>query len=132
MLKGLWGLIVVVLASSCTKTEPPPVPPQIGPNTRADVVGSLKQAGIETKAPTTFLFFLKFDDRDAASRAASALQSFCQRTEVVRSEGATWNCRARKTLVPDSDQTEAMLAQCKQTAADLGGSFEGWETDFGR
>lgn len=108
------------------------MPPQSGPNSRADVVGSLKQAGIDTNSPTAFSFHLKFTSEDLAQKAKTALQSYASHVAVEKSRTGDWMCQARKTLVPDSGETESMLTFCKRTASDLRGTFEGWETDFGR
>lgn len=119
------------MIAACTPAHKVPV--QSGRNTRADVVGSLEQSGIDVKTPVQFEIYLRFRAESGAQRSKRDLMEFCQAVELIAEpSGEDWTCKGRKLLIPDSDETESVLYRAKQSAERNDGQLDSWQIDYGR
>lgn len=92
------------------------------------VLQQLQQAGADLTRPTTVNYYLYYDDRAAADRAASHA-SAAPLVATVRRAGddSAWLCFVSGTMVPSETNIRAQTTRLVAIAQATGGRYDGWE-----
>jgi hypothetical protein len=100
---------------------------------RTEVLEQLCEMGSDTTRLHNFDFYMYLPTQSAANRTADMIRAkeFGAKVVVNRS-GENWLCRAALALVPQTAPLEDIRTFLGEIESELGGDFDGWESDVVR
>jgi hypothetical protein len=94
----------------------------------AEVLSTLKTAGVDVAKADDFNFYLYLDNEEQASACAEPLRKagFAVKVDTAAA-GSGWLCLASRNMVPTADGLTRIGSQFLELAAKHDGQFDGWE-----
>jgi hypothetical protein len=133
----LIGIAVVVLVVIAVRRQATPRSAVSQPSPGAAIgsleadrqtLHALRSAGSDLTKPTHVLFYLYFDTKEIAEKAASsATTSELEATVRPAATGSNWLLLLQGTMVPTESAIHGTSARLAALASSLAGEYDGWE-----
>ena len=95
-----------------------------------EIVGTLRQLGLDPAGEHTLQFYFYFPAEAAARALAARLAADGFTCDVDRSAaGGRWLCLAQRAMPADAAALTALGKRFLQLTSELGGAFDGWDRD---
>lgn len=95
------------------------------------VVELMKTMGSDVSKSRPVWFYFYFPDEDRAQTFARRLKGMQFKVETgPAATGDKWLCLAERNMVPDVDILEGLRKLLLPLANNLGGEYDGWETEM--
>jgi hypothetical protein len=125
------AIVLLAIRSNRGRTELAtyPLPGSIGSETgdRA-TLDQLQKAGGDLSKPTEVLFYLSFETRGLAEKAAErGGTARLPATVEQAASGQSWLCLFKGQMVPELGTIHGHALRLSEIAESLGGQYDGWE-----